>query len=267
MSEILPAALQPYAPLVVGVVTASVILLGGWIAAKWAHSLALRAFRGRKIDEAVARFLAALAQYAMLAAAVVAAMGSVGVETTSLVAILGSAALAIGLALQGTLGHFASGVMLLIFRPFTIGDVITTAGHTGKVTEIGLFATTMLTPDNLRITVPNGAITGGTIVNITVMGTRRGEIDVGIAYGEDPTRAKDVILASVAKITGVLSDPGAAVALVAFGASSVDLKVHVWSNTADLFGVLHECRSAIYNALNAEKIEIPFNQIVVHQTA
>jgi small conductance mechanosensitive channel len=191
-------------------------------------------------------------------------MGSVGIETTSLVAILGSAAIAIGLALQGTLGHFASGVMLLLFRPFTIGDVITTAGHTGKVDEIGLFATTLVTFDNLRVTIPNGAITGGTIVNMTVLGTRRGEIEVGIAYGEDPNKARELLLGAIGKLDGVLEDPAPNVVFVSLGASSLDLKVYVWCQGADFLDVMHRSRIAVYETLNGADIEIPFNQIVVH---
>ncbi|MEM6994053.1 MAG: mechanosensitive ion channel family protein [Myxococcota bacterium] len=267
MTDIFPASLQPYAPLIVGAAKAILIFAMGWVVSRWTATLTLGALRRRKIDEAVARFMSSLAQYAVLAATVVAALSAVGVQTTSVVAIIGAAGLAVGLALQGTLGHFASGVMLLVFRPFTVADVITAGGHTGKVEEIGLFATTLLTPDNLRITIPNGAVTGGSITNITVMGTRRIAIDVGIAYGEDPDHASKTILAAVSKVEGVLVDPEPAVALASFGASSVDLKVFVWAQSAAFLAVAHDCRVAIYGALNDAKIEIPYNQLVVHNAS
>ena len=265
MNEIFPPALQPYAPLIIGAAKALGIFIVGWIVSKWAFALLLGAARKRELDEAVGRFVASLGQYLVLAAAVVAALGAVGVETTSVVAIVGAAGLAVGLALQGTLGHLASGLMLLIFRPFSIGDVVTTTGHTGKVEEIGLFATTLLTPDNMRITIPNGSVTGGSITNVTIMGTRRAEILVGIAYGEDPNRASDVILEAVAKVDDVLEDPAPAVVVAGFGASAIDLKVLVWMKSADFGKVSHDSKIAVYAALNAAKIEIPFDQLVVHR--
>ena len=155
------------------VALAFLIFVVGWTASKWANSLALRAFERRKLDPAMSRFLASLVQYGVLAAAVIAALDRTGVPSTSFVPILGSAGLAIGLALQGSLGNFASGVMILLFRPFTLNDAVSVAGHTGRVEEIGLFATTLITPDNETIIVPNAQVTGGSIVNLTALGRRR----------------------------------------------------------------------------------------------
>lgn len=265
VTSVFPSALQPYAPLLVSIVKAVVILILGWIAAKWAHSLALGTFRKRKVDEAVARFLAMLTQYGVLAAAVIAAIQAVGIATTSLVAILGSAALAIGLALQGSISHFAAGVMVLLNRPFAIGDVITAAGETGKVDEIGLFATVLITPDNHKIIIPNGSVIGGSITNITVLGTRRGDFTVGVAYGTEPDKVLQLLEDTVKKVEGVLEDPAPAAALVGFGASSVDYKILVWAKSADLLGVVGRTRIAVYEALEAAGIEIPFDQVVMHQ--
>jgi len=267
MESLLPEPLAPYSALIVGSAKAILIFVVGWVVAKWANSLGLSLFRKRKVDEAVARFLAALLQYAVLAAAIVAALGAVGVETTSLIAILGSAALAVGLALQGSLANFASGVMVLLFRPFTIGDVITAAGHTGKVEEIGLFATILITPDNQKIIIPNAQATGGSIVNITVLGTRRVAIEIGVAYGTKPDEVMAVLLAAAKSVENVLDEPEAAVALTSFGASSVNYTVFSWANAADWLGVSGATRIAVYNALNEAGIEIPFDQVVMHQAA
>lgn len=131
MTELLPPTLQPYGGLITGAATALVIFVVGWIAAKWVHALSLRLARRARVDEALARFLAALAQYAVLAVAVIAALGKVGVQMTSLVALFGAAGLAVGLALQGNLSNFAAGVMILLFRPFTLDDWVTAGGKTG----------------------------------------------------------------------------------------------------------------------------------------
>lgn len=267
MESLLPESLAPYSTLITGAAKALLIFVVGWIAAKWANTLGLAVFRKRKLDEAVARFLAALLQYAVLAAAVVAALGSVGVETTSLVAILGSAALAVGLALQGSLANFASGVMVLIFRPFTIGDVITAGGHTGKVDEIGLFATVMITPDNQKIIIPNAQATGGSIVNLTVLGTRRVAVEIGVAYGTKPDEVMEILVKAAKSVDLVLDDPEPAAALTGFGASSVNYTVFSWANAADWLAVTGGTRVAVYNALNDAGIEIPFDQVVMHQAA
>ena len=181
------------------VLMALVILVIGWLASKWAHLILLSLARGRKLDESLSRLVASLVQYAVLATAVIAALGAVGIETTSLVAIFASAGLAVGLALQGSLANFASGVMLLFFRPFDLGDLILAGGHEGEVKDVGLFATTMLTLSNEKIIIPNTAITGGSIINYSVMGTRRASIAVGVAYGTDVTKTIEVLMAAAAR--------------------------------------------------------------------
>lgn len=244
---------------------AIVIFAIGWMASKWANLVILSIARGRQLDEALSRFVAAIAQYAILAAAFIAALGAVGVETTSLVAIFASAGLAVGLALQGSLANFASGVMILFFRPFNLGDVINAGGHTGEVKDIGLFATTMQNPGNDKIIVPNAAITGGSIINHTAAGTRRGSIDVGVAYGSDVGKVIEVLQAAASSADCVLDTPAPAIALVGLGASSVDFQIHCWANCADYLAMMHNVRRAAYEGLNEAGIDIPFNQIVVHR--
>ncbi len=265
MQTLLPEALHPWLPLITGVLYALIIFAAGWIAAGWVRGLVARALERAKVDQALVRFLGDLARYLVLAFAVIAALGEVGVETTSLAGVLAASALAVGMALQGTLGHFASGVLILLFRPFTIGDKITAAGHTGDVLHIGLFATTLATLSNERIIVPNGAITSGSITNITSMGVIRGTVEVGVAYGADVGRVIEVLQASARTADCVKPDPDVGVAFVGLGASSLDFAVHCWTDAADYLDMLHNVRRAIYEGLGAAGIDIPFNQIVVHQ--
>lgn len=265
MQSVLPEALHPWLPLITGVVYALVIFAVGWVVAGWARALVARSLERAKVDAALVRFLGDIARYLVLAFAVIAALGEVGVETTSLAGVLAASALAVGMALQGTLGHFASGVLILFFRPFTIGDKITAAGHTGDVLHIGLFATTLGTLSNERIIVPNGAITGGSITNITTMGVIRGTVEVGVAYGSDVGQVMQVLEASASAADCVKAEPGVGIAFVGLGASSIDFAVHCWTDAADYLDMLHNVRRAVYEGLNAAGIDIPFNQIVVHQ--
>jgi small conductance mechanosensitive channel len=266
MTEIpVPEALQPYMPLIVGIVTALLIFTIGWLAAKWISTLVVKLLRRRSVDESLIRFLAALIKVAVLAATVIAALAQVGVQTTSLVALLGSAALAIGLALQGNLSNFASGVVLLLFRPFTIGDFIDGAGKTGTVEEIGLFATTLTTPENHRVIIPNTSLTGGPITNFTTLGKRRATIQVGVAYGSDVRQVVEVLREAVSSCEQVLADPEPRIVFAEFGASSLDFNVMIWMLTPDFIMTQHAARIAIYERLDAAGIEIPFQQVVVHQ--
>lgn len=265
MKEILPKFIQPYFPLIQGVVIAIAILVIGWIISKIIEKAIRAAFDKAKVDAALGRFVGSLIRYAVLAATFIAALGAVGVQTTSVVAIFASAGLAVGLALQGSLANFASGVMILFFRPFSLGDVITAAGSTGTVNDIGIFNTTLLTPDNETVIIGNKAVTGSTIINITKQGTRRGHIDVGVAYG---TKIEDVIpilkaAAESAELT--LKEPAPAVAFVGLGASSIDFKVFAWAKSPEWLAMKHNLLTAVYTALNDANIEIPFPQQVNHQ--
>ncbi len=242
-----------------------IVLIVGWIVSKWVGSAVKKAAIRGKVSAELANFFGSIARYAVLAATVISALERVGVQTTSLIAVFASAGLAIGLALQGSLANFAAGVMILFFRPFSIGDKITAGGHTGDVAEIGLFATTFDTLNAEKIIIPNSAITGGSIVNITTMGVIRGTVHVGVGYGESIHKSLEVIQKAAASAACVKQDPAPATAFVNFGASSLDIDVHCFCDAADYLTMLHNVRVAVYDALNAEGIEIPFNQIVVHQ--
>jgi len=265
MKALLPDSFDPYAPMFVGALTALVILTLGWILSKWVHRLIVKICVKRNLDEALGRFLASITQYAILAASVIAALGRVGVESTSLVAILGAAGLAVGFALQGSLSNFAAGVMMLLFRPIDIGQRVSVAGHTGSVEEIGLFATTLRTPDNETIIIPNSKITDDSIINYAYRGKIRANISIGVAYGSDIGKAMQVIQKACAGSELVLSEPAPDVAFAGFGASSLDLLARPWSLPDDFPSMQHNVRVAIYDALDEAGIEIPFDQIVLHQ--
>lgn len=265
MQEQLPAFLQPYSDLIVGAAAAIALFVVGWIASKWAAFIVARLLRRAQVDEALTRFLAAIGRYVVLAATVIVALGTVGIQTTGLVALLASAGLAVGLALQGSLANFASGVMILFFRPFTLEDRVAVGGQTGTVTDIGLFATTLKTPDNERIIVPNSSVTGGSITNFTAEGTLRGTISIGVAYGTDLDVAIRIMMKACQEEPLVLEDPAPAVVFTGFGASSLDFSVRAWAQTPDVFAMLHGLRVRLYRALNDNGIEIPFTQIVVHR--
>ncbi len=252
-----PEALQPYMPLIVGIVTALVIFIIGWIVAKWIHSGVLKLLRRRKVDEALARFLASLAQWMVIAATIITALARVGVETTSLVALLGTAGLAIGLALQGNFAHFASGVMLLLFRPFMIGDVVDAGGKNGTVFEIGLFATVLETADQQRIIIPNSGITGGPITNYTVLGRPRAQIKISVPGKTDPNITKQVLERAVASVPEVLDTPAPEAVFTNFGGGQVEFTVMVCTKPADFLPAQPKVRKAIFDALVGAGIITP----------
>ena len=247
------------------VAVALLTMAGGWMLGKLAKKALLSVFRTRRVgSEALARFLADMARWVILAVAVIAAIEKMGVQTTSILTLLASAGLAVGLALQGSLAHFASGVMLLIFRPFDIYDVVTVAGHTGKVVDIGLFATTLHTPALETIIVPNGAISRSTIVNITALGRRRGSVDVGVAYGTDVDTVVKLCTEAALGVEAVDDEAGVTVAFTSMAASAIEFQVLFFTSGADHFSALHAVRKACYDALNSAGIDIPFDQLVVH---
>ncbi len=254
-------------PLAIEGLVAAAILAATFVVARQVQRVTHRALTRARFDEALGRFLSQIVRWLVLAAGVIAAMESVGIKTTSLVAVLASAGLAVGLALQGSLSNFAAGVMILIFRPFRLGDIVTAGGHTGSVLDIGLFATTLATPDNQAIIVPNSAVMGGSIVNHTSRGTRRAEVGVGVAYGLNLREVIPVLEEAARNTPNVLADPPPDVVFANMGASSLDLVVRAWCSSDDYLGVLHDLRLAVYEALEARGIEIPFNQVVVHQAS
>lgn len=263
----LPDHIKPYAPMISNLIYGLAILIIGWMLSKWTHRLVKTMLHKTKTEESLARFLASIAQYIVLAATVITALNQVGVQTTSLVAILASAGLAVGLALQGSLSNFASGVLILGFRPFMLDDFVEIGGKSGSVSDIGLFMTKLVTPNNEVVIVPNSSITSNTITNYTALGVRRTVIDIGVGYGEDVRRVSEVLLGIAKGHEFCLEEPAPSVVLGGFGASSLDFQVRAYAKNADFWPMVNELRLRIYETLNSEGIEIPFNQIVVHQAA
>ncbi len=261
----IPDPIKPYAPLIGNLLYGIAIFACGWVLSKWAFRLIKAALGKTKADEALSKFLASLVQYLVLIATVIASLNRVGVQTTSLVALLASAGLAVGLALQGSLSNFASGVLILGLRPFTLGDFVEIGGKSGSIEDIGLFMTKLLCPNNEVVLVPNSSITGGIIVNYTTIGVRRCVIEVGVAYGEDVRRVKKVLEQVALGHDFCLSEPAPSVVLDSFGDSSLNFQLRAYARCEDFWPMVGELKFRVYEALSRENIEIPFNQMVVHQ--
>jgi small conductance mechanosensitive channel len=246
---------------VVGVLVA--LLLARWIAGLFSRSL-VRSLEKRSFDETLTRFFGTLIRYAVLAGAVVGCLGVFGIQTASFAALIAAIGLAIGLALQGTLSNFAAGVMLLVFQPFKIGDLIHVAGQLGVVTELQLFTTDLKTADNRKLVVPNGAIFGQVIENLNHHATRRVDISVGVAYDADLDKTRAVLETVPGQIDGALQDPAPQVFLKELGASSVDWQVRIWCETSKYWDVHQQGIRATKQALDEAKFGIPFPQTDLH---
>ncbi|MCA9662554.1 MAG: mechanosensitive ion channel [Myxococcales bacterium] len=242
-------------------------LVGLWAAfrvASWLSGKVTKQIRQRNIDETLAIFFGGLTRWLVLAASIIALLGMFGIETTSFAAIIASAGLAIGLAFQGTLSNFAAGVMLLVFRPFRVGDLVNVAGQLGVVAEIGLFVCALDTLDNRRIIIPNSKVAADTIENLTANPKRRVDIDVGVSYSADLRVVRDVLEKTAAAIPGRDPQLGHQIILLELGGSSINWQVRVWCDTDAYWDVWDATVLAIKESLDAAGVEIPFPQMDVH---
>ncbi len=235
-----------------------VLVIGLWLAGFVERRLTALFAKSDRIDNTVSSFLASLGKYIVFIFTGIALLDQFGVETTSLVALLGAAGLAIGLALQGTLSNLAAGVMLLIFRPFKIGDFITVGGESGSVNAISLFTTQLDTPDNVRITIPNGSVWGNAITNFSFHGTRRVQVVVGIGYDDKIDDAMQVIKDIVAADERCHTDPEPVVAVTELGDSSVNVMVRVWCVSGDYWQLNWDLLKTIKEAFDEKGINIPY---------
>jgi small conductance mechanosensitive channel len=220
--------------------------------------------RNPKLDETLINFFDDIIYYVLLVVVVLTALQQVGVESTSFLAIIGAAGLAVGLALKDSLSNFASGVMIIFFKPFKIGDFVTAGGVSGTITEVHLFNTEFTTPDNQRVLVPNGAITAGSITNVNAHPKRRVDLVIGVGYGDNLKIVKDIITKIVQSNEKVLKDEAITVAVSELGDSSVNFVVRAWVNTPDFWAVKWALIEEIKNTFDKEGISIPFPQRDVH---
>ena len=246
------------------VVGALVILIIGRLVAGGVRNAIRKVMTAREMDTGLTGFIASLAYFAIMAFVFIAALAKFGIQTASFIAILGAAGFAVGMALQGTLANFASGVMIMVFRPFTVGNFIEAAGVKGSVKKIAIFSTTLATPDNVMVIVPNGQLFGGIISNFNGYDTRRVDMTVGVSYDADLNRTLEVINAVLAKDDRILAEPATLVAVSEMADSSVNFIVRPWVKGGDYFGVFLDFQKNCKEALDAAGIDIPYPQTVVH---
>lgn len=242
-----------------------VYYIGSWIA-KGISGLVGRAMNARSVDPTVSGFIRNLLYYVLYVVVVIAALGQLGVQTASFVAIVGAAGLAIGFALQGTLANFASGVLMMLFRPFKLGDYVEAGGASGAVKEIQIFATTIMTPDNKTVTVANAKIMGDNIINYSKQAERRVDMVFGVGYDADLAKVKSIIKSVILEDDRILKTKDVTIGVLELADSSVNFAVRPWVKTADYWGVYFDIMEKMKIRFDAEGISIPFPQMDVHLT-
>ncbi len=246
------------------VLAAIAILVLGRIIAGFIKRIITKVLQRAKVEQTLITFLTNLTYVGLIAFIVIAALGKLGVQTTSFIAVLGAAGLAVGLALQGSLSNFAAGVLLIIFKPFKVGDFIEGGGSDGVVDEIGIFTTELKTVDNKKIIIPNAKLTGDNIINYTAMKSRRVDIVAGVGYSDDLDKVKEVLYQTIAEDKRVLKDPAPFVGVSELGDNSVNFTVRPWVKTGDYWNVFFDLQENIKKRFDKEGISIPFPQRDVH---
>ncbi|PLX44098.1 MAG: mechanosensitive ion channel protein MscS [Hyphomicrobiales bacterium] len=248
-----------YGPLLMNGVKALIVLVIGWIAAGFVSGMIRRKVNAHEnIDNTLGNFAASIVKWGILLIVLVTVLGLFGVQATSLVAVLGAATLAIGLALQGTLSDLAAGFMLILFRPYKLGQVVDIGGTMGTVKDLNLFITELATPDNVQIIVPNGKAWGSVITNYSHHGTRRISLDFGIDYGDDIDKAMQIIKDVAAADARVQAEPAPWVGVTNLGDSSVDLTMRLWCKASDFWALKCDMTKAVKEAFDANGISIPY---------
>jgi len=250
-----------YGPKIIGAII--VLIIGLWIIKKVTKSI-VRLMEKRNIDASLRPFLSSLIATLLKVLLIISVMTMLGIEMTSFIAILGAAGLAVGMALSGTLQNFAGGVMLLIFKPFKVGDFIEAQGYMGIVAEIQIFNTILTTPDNKTIIIPNGGLSTGSMTNFSTQENRRVDFVFGIGYGDDLEKAKEIIKTIVQADTRVLKEPEAFVRMSEMADSSVNITTRVWAKAADYWDIYFDIMEEVYKQFNEKGINIPYPQMDVH---
>lgn len=246
------------------VLLAILVLLIGLGIIKSITKLMSNRLEKKNFDSTLRPFIVNLTSWILKIALFISIAAMVGVETASFVAVLGAFGLAVGLALQGTLGNFAGGVLILIFKPFKVGDYIEAQGYAGTVEEIKIITTTLVTPNNETVIIPNGALSNGNIINYTIKGIRRMALTIGISYNADIKQAKEIMLEIIKNDPRVLKDPAPTVVTVELADSSVNLSVRPWTTVADYWPVMSDITEQIKYKLDDAQIGIPYPQTDVH---
>lgn len=239
------------------------LLIGLWIINLLMKALS-RIMKKRELDTSLRGFLKSLIGILLKVMLFITVIGMMGIQMTSFVAILAAAGLAVGMALSGTLQNFAGGVMILIFKPFKVGDYIEAQGYAGTVVEIQIFITVLKTPDNKTIIIPNGGLSTGSLINYSAEEQRRVDFSFGIAYGDNYDQAKAVINKLIEADARILKDPAPFIALGALGDSSVNITVRVWAKSSDYWGIYFDLNEKVYKEFPKEGLNIPFPQMDVH---
>lgn len=248
----------------VNIVAAIAIIIVGMIVARVVSNAVNRVMVGRKIDATVADFLSAMLRYAIIAFTLIAALGRVGVQTASIIAVLGAAGLAVGLALQGSLSNLAAGVLLVMFRPFRAGEYVDLGGVAGTVLHVQIFSTTMRTVDGKIVVIPNGKIIAGNIINYSREPVRRNEFIIGVAYDSDIDKVKQLLTDIIKSDERILQDRELTVRLNELGASSINFVVRCWSKSGDLQNVYWDVLERVKRDFDANGISFPYPQMDVN---
>ncbi len=257
-----------FTPLIINAVKALVVLIIGWFLAGFLASLAKKRIVSHpKIDDTIGGFAASIVRWLILLVTLIAVLQLFGIQATSLVAVLGAGTLAIGLALQGTLSDIAAGVMLIIFRPYKVGEFVDIGGTSGTVKELNIFVTELVTPDNVQIILPNGKAWGAVVTNYSAHDTRRLDLTFGIDYGDDADKATQIILDVANADSRIHKDPEAWVRVTNLGDSSVDLGVRLWCDAADYWELKFHMLKSVKEAFDAGGISIPYPHSVEIQKA
>lgn len=239
------------------------LVIGMWIVNRFVSVLG-RALEARKVEVTLARFLRSLLSVVLKVLLLISVAGMVGIETTSFIAVLGAAGLAVGLALQGSLANFAGGVLILLFRPFRVGEVINAQGELGTVFEIGILNTILKTFDNKTVIIPNGILANGTITNMSMEQNRRVDWVFGVSYDDDVAKVREVLQTLLDADERIMKEPATLIALSAFGDSSVNFTVRAWVKAPDLWPVFWDMNEKVKLAFDAADISIPYPQRDVH---
>ena len=254
-------------PWAINLAIAIAIFVVGRVAVKALSGVLVKFLRKSGMDEILINFIASIARTTLLLVVVIAALNQLGIDTTSLIALVGAAGLAIGLALQNSLQNFAAGVMLIMFRPFKSGDFVEVAGTAGSVEMIGIFSSTLRTGDNREMIIPNGAIYGGTITNYSARETRRVDMVFSVGYDDDLKKAKNLLNEIISADDRILTDPAPVVAVAELADSSVNFVVRPWVKAADYSAVLWDTTEKVKLEFDANGLSIPYPQMDVHLPA